>query len=551
MAVTQVDVGGSIVKGLQINQMRQQIEAHKQAQEQASELRSLATLKYGGYDPKSGITWDTGRQHTRTTAGRPVYTDAETGERYSEKSMTAPHPAMPGKWLNFPTVDDRGRVLSEGDALSMAQQAGFRDPITGRPLSTFDSMEEATEAARARSAGLRAVTEPSVSDDEFVGRAMAISPQAGMDWFKFFQSQDAATLERQKAEAPIWAALLSGVQDQQGYDRVRQTAHARGLDTSDMPPEFNQGNVNYMLQAAKVLADIKPQSVAPGNTLVDPITGQPVFTAPNKPPTPTNLSKLIAERDALPPNDPRRAQYDAAITKASTHKPGDRISFGGENELFKTIGKGAGERYNMIQDQAFEAMNQRATYEAIDSVLEGVETGAMKQTTTDIKAIAKSIGIDLEAFGITDDVSNVQAANAFSNQLALRFRNPDSGFGLTGNTSDRDVKFLQSITPQVWQTPEGRQMISEVMRRIANRKIDTAMMASDYLQENGRFDAGFTRELERYADANPLFDDLDVNAVLSKAKDDAPYEGRIGILPDGSRVIYKGGRYLPLDQGGL
>ncbi len=36
-------------------------------------------------------------------------------------------------------------------------------------------------------------------------------------------------------------------------------------------------------------------------------------------PTPSDLGKLLAERDSLPPNDPRRATYDAAITEKSAN----------------------------------------------------------------------------------------------------------------------------------------------------------------------------------------------------------------------------------------
>lgn len=39
-----------------------------------------------------------------------------------------------------------------------------------------------------------------------------------------------------------------------------------------------------------------------------------------KPAAPTTLSRLIAERDALPPDDPRRPQYDAAIEMETTRK---------------------------------------------------------------------------------------------------------------------------------------------------------------------------------------------------------------------------------------
>lgn len=40
-------------------------------------------------------------------------------------------------------------------------------------------------------------------------------------------------------------------------------------------------------------------------------------------PTPSDVGKLIAERDALPPNDPRRATYDSAIREKSTGAPSE------------------------------------------------------------------------------------------------------------------------------------------------------------------------------------------------------------------------------------
>ncbi|HEX6827283.1 MAG TPA: hypothetical protein VF077_13270 [Nitrospiraceae bacterium] len=47
---------------------------------------------------------------------------------------------------------------------------------------------------------------------------------------------------------------------------------------------------------------------------------------------PTELSKLIAERDKLPPGDPRRAPYDAAINKQTTHQPATSVNVGVSTE---------------------------------------------------------------------------------------------------------------------------------------------------------------------------------------------------------------------------
>lgn len=79
------------------------------------------------------------------------------------------------------------------------------------------------------------------------------------------------------------------------------------------------------LQIQGMLRKEKPalMNVAPGSSVFDPSKGAPVYTAPFKPPevAPTEVEKLLKARDALPPNDPRRATFDAAITKATTHAP--------------------------------------------------------------------------------------------------------------------------------------------------------------------------------------------------------------------------------------
>lgn len=45
-----------------------------------------------------------------------------------------------------------------------------------------------------------------------------------------------------------------------------------------------------------------------------------------KPTAPTELSQLMAERDRLPPGDPRRAVYDRALAKQTTHAPAASIN---------------------------------------------------------------------------------------------------------------------------------------------------------------------------------------------------------------------------------
>lgn len=63
----------------------------------------------------------------------------------------------------------------------------------------------------------------------------------------------------------------------------------------------------------------KPQRpVVVGKSAIDPVTGKVIFEAPDepKPVAPSNIGKLIAERDALPEGDPRRNFYNQALANA-------------------------------------------------------------------------------------------------------------------------------------------------------------------------------------------------------------------------------------------
>ena len=62
-------------------------------------------------------------------------------------------------------------------------------------------------------------------------------------------------------------------------------------------------------------------------------------------------------------------------------------------------------------------------------------------------------------------------ATAAQNQLAMLMRNPDSGGGLPGAASERDVQFLLDSVPNLLQTPEGRKTVADMMYEIAADQI--------------------------------------------------------------------------------
>ena len=148
-------------------------------------------------------------------------------------------------------------------------------------------------------------------------------------------------LQRQQAAQAEEAKRAQAVQQAYGTALVRDMPQ---LDLGDPEAVVPQGPVRFdqsrfieelakvaPAEAAKLLMPQgKPEFKVVGNSLVriDPDNKTtPVFSEP-KTAAPTELAKLIAEMNALPPNDPRRAMYQQQINKMTTHAPGVSVSYG-------------------------------------------------------------------------------------------------------------------------------------------------------------------------------------------------------------------------------
>jgi len=222
MAITQVNlpaVYGAVQQhktGQMQNQLLQmQMDSAKAAAQKQGQLGKLYAEQYGGTDPASGITWDTGRQG-------------------------------PG----------------------------------------------------------------AMTDKQFAGRVMALDPQAGMALQDHVAKMTQAQREQWKFEAPLVARGMANVKDQQSYSAALNVLGNAGVDLSDLPQEYSPDNVSSMMAIGQ---EAESFTLSPGQTRYGP-GGAEIASAPAAPAKPGSaLGKLIADRDALPPNSPLRKQYDAAI----------------------------------------------------------------------------------------------------------------------------------------------------------------------------------------------------------------------------------------------
>jgi predicted transcriptional regulator len=79
----------------------------------------------------------------------------------------------------------------------------------------------------------------------------------------------------------------------------------------------------------------------------------------------------------------------------------------------------------------------------------------------------------------------------------------DGSLGAGFSNADRD--FIMSMTANLDNSVQGNKMILSAQKKIAQRKIELAQLADQYIAEKGRLDANWPMVMRRYAEQNPLF----------------------------------------------
>jgi hypothetical protein len=198
----------------------------------------------------------------------------------------------------------------------------------------------------------------------------------------------------------------------------------------------------------------------------------------------------------------------------------NKQEFKQEGEESKTVGKFFGTQYADIQKAGFNAPATIGRANRLSQLLEGIQTGKLTPAQTEVQATLASFGIQ-----VGKDLGNKQAAEALSNAMALELRNPAGGAGMPGAMSDSDRKFLQGMVPGLGTSPEGRKLMIETSKKLAERDQVVARMARDYRKKNGSLDEGFFNELEAYSNSSPMFGAAAPEAAKPRAYN--PQTGRI------------------------
>lgn len=181
-----------------------------------------------------------------------------------------------------------------------------------------------------------------------------------------------------------------------------------------------------------------------------------------------------------------------------------------------------GSQYVDAQKAGQLAQDTLNNYDIIQKGLEsGVTTGALGEADLKLRKLAQYIGL-----GNEEDVAKIaggELVQKITNKMSLLMRNPDSGMGMPGSLSDKDLAFLKDSQIGLSGTEAGNKLGLEVFRRMEQRKIAMAQAADDWVNSpdkgNGSM-KGFASYWRDWSKSHPMFDDLKVSDFAPKSTEE-------------------------------
>lgn len=247
----------------------------------------------------------------------------------------------------------------------MAHRALQLRELEGRMAEAQRAREEAAAAKQARGSFLDSI-------DPNAGPALPFSvPQAMLAGLS--QQEIQALEARQKAEAAeAFRRSIPSPQAQAlgslGADASPTAANAARMQPVDprqqlMFDAMKAGQISPMDYLNSTAKDTTPIKLGANERLLDPRNNRVLVDAMPDPAKMSSVAQLMTEMNALPPGDPRRAIYQNAITKATTHQPATTVTVQPDN-----LGLKPKDRFEMEQKLGGDYTNATKTDRGIVSV---------------------------------------------------------------------------------------------------------------------------------------------------------------------------------------
>jgi len=155
--------------------------------------------------------------------------------------------------------------------------------------------------------------------------------------------------------------------------------------------------------------------------------------------------------------------------------------------------------------------------QALELVTEtDLTTGALTPIMTTFKGYLEALGVEVDA------LNPGQVLDAISKKKALLVRNPKSGLGLTGSTSDRDLRFLEKAVVGLAKTNAANEALLIIDTAAQRRKVASLDLQMKWIAQNphkgliGYNSSGASKALSKL----PLFtkrEEARLNALLKTA----------------------------------
>lgn len=389
----------------------------------------------------------------------------------------------------------------------IAQGAQFRQPESPlnmmAQLQTFQQGQSANQLNQMKIAeAQRGMEEANAlrrldpSSASYLQDVMRVSPEKGFAFAKSQQEAKAAGTESQIKDIKLLTdkmALLPEAYRQadtpEKYLALHQSVHAdpvvgKWLNSIGATPEkglaalqnavqtgtFDDLRMKSMQSVSQLLEGAKPIVVSPSASVY---SGNKFTQAPAAPVAPaalTTLAKLQNELAALPPGDPRRAEYVALIRKETTHAPATTVNVSTEKAYGGAFGgKMAENDINKLTTAERAPQLAESANRIIGIVQEGnVFTGP----AADIKLnIARALNVT--GANNQEKIANTESLIAASGQSTLDAIK-SAGLGTGQGFTDKDLKFLQNIAGgTVNLTPQTLKELATLQHRAATRSVES------------------------------------------------------------------------------
>jgi hypothetical protein len=132
------------------------------------------------------------------------------------------------------------------------------------------------------------------------------------------------------------------------------------------------------------------------------------------------------------------------------------------------------DRYDLVM---INLNNNRLAQELVTSGT--LTTGSLTPILTKFKGLLQAVG-----FEVGKELSAGQVLDSMSKKKALAVRNPKSGLGLTGNTSDRDLRFLEAAVIGLAKTNHANEALLIIDTAHERRKRQILELKMDYISNN-------------------------------------------------------------------